>query len=73
MVKGNRVTQETITWVSVNERLPACGINVLVEIDGEVNVARLLLCRLWKGFMCDLLHDTYDVTHWAEMPKGPSE
>lgn len=61
---------ETITWIPVAERLPDSDLTVLVSAPA---------CSepIWLGY-----HDgsewlsaesaQIDVTHWADMPKGPA-
>lgn len=61
-------------WISVEERLPEDGIDVIVYTDrcgGNVEYAyyRYDICAWFKD--CILL--IYNVTHWMPMPAPPKE
>jgi hypothetical protein len=61
---------ETITWISVEERLPHEYETVLVPSNGH-SVSVYRAGNLW---LTTCTRRTIDnVTHWAEMPKGPSD
>lgn len=62
---------ETIEWVPVAERLPDDEITVFLWTEGGNEEA-------WPGWRVgnawrwsDGAPVEYDVTHWAEWPKGP--
>lgn len=64
-------SQETITWHDVNDRLPGVGITVLARTDDDelpVWPAYLRYDGEWNH--CDT-SATCEVSHWADMPKGP--
>ena len=61
-------------WISVEERLPEDGIDVIVYTDrcgGNVEYAyyRYDICAWFKD--CILL--IYNVTHWMPLPEPPKE
>lgn len=73
MADTQAALQETITWHSVHDSMPDCG-NVLIK-------TLFPAVPVWLGF-----HDSrdgwyyvdgnkvkYAVTHWAELPEGPTE
>lgn len=61
---------ETITWVSVEERLPVELWQVLVCGEFELLPYTGIAYRI-NGKWIDMQDDRVDVTHWAELPKGP--
>lgn len=64
------MTTETITWIATADRLPDDDRNVLQAAPGAM---------VWPGFCVNGVWYSADgcayaageVTHWAEMPKGP--
>lgn len=68
---------EQITWVPITERLPDAESNVLLGLargdscegflDGEDSEGKLV----WRD-VCAIQLRQEVVTHWADMPKGPS-
>lgn len=68
---------ETITWHPVGEKLPDADLTVLIALNGEETVAGFLDGEypggrpLWRDTTAIELHG-HDVTHWADMPRGPA-
>lgn len=64
---------ETITWHATSERMPDADATVLIEVPGCNEPVGL---GWWDGAEWRSgdgwpLYET-PVTHWAEMPKGPT-
>ena len=68
-----------IEWISVKKELPWVNRDVLAWRQRGTCWGPEVLCVdrrdhwgriVWRG--CDLFF-TVDVTHWAELPEGPSE
>lgn len=62
--------KEIITWISVADRLPDNGDDVLINTFAWIRIAYYDRgdWMLTPGIKC-----TRQVTHWADMPKGPSD
>jgi hypothetical protein len=63
-------TTETITWISVTERLPDSDRNVIQWAPGANPWPGYLSLGAWyhsDGYP----YGDNEVTHWAEMPMGP--
>lgn len=61
------MTTEVIEWIPVAERLPDDYTQVLIFSD---------ICKTGFGWYVsrdDVWEPVVHVTHWAELPKGPSE
>lgn len=64
------MTTETITWIAAADRLPDDDRNVLQTAPGAM---------VWPGYCVNgawysadgCAYAAGEVTHWAEMPKGP--
>lgn len=57
-------------WISVDERLPEVGVNVIVLLaDGFTSVAQ----RLTWGWFIYVYSSSRDVTHWMPLPETPKE
>ena len=55
-------------WISVDERLPEVGVNVIVLLaDGFTSVAQ----RLTLGWFIYVYSTSRDVTHWMPLPEPP--
>lgn len=62
-------------WISVSQRLPEVGKNCLLSVPGHgghfIYFGRLGLGH-WDVDAQDNIIDIADVTHWMEMPPGPT-
>ena len=54
-------------WISVKDRLPEDGQDVLVWDDGGFAYIDVRLCGTWK------YGGNYGVTHWMPLPEPPKE
>ena len=69
-------TTETITWHPVADGLPDPASNVLLALSDGTSCEGFLEDEpgdrnVWRDVTAEQLGDGV-VTHWAEMPKGPS-
>lgn len=71
---------ELVTWVPVTERLPDADltVNIALELSGNVGVADFdgepTFLGYWDGERwLDTSGTTVNVTHWADMLRGPVE
>lgn len=71
-------------WISVKDKLPDKGVNVLLLIDGEIiegcitnkdNEIEYSVCAFsWHGCGCCAYdYDGENVTHWMIKPELPQE
>lgn len=65
------MSTETINWIDVNEELPDEMLTVLLKTPSPGE-------PVWPGWLenghwiyADGSQVWYNVTHWAEMPRGP--
>ena len=59
-------------WISVKERLPEEGEDVLAYLgEGKIEVCRLMHNMFWEA--SDVLYDLDAVTHWMALPEPPKE
>lgn len=60
-----------MNWISVNDRLPEHGEDVLVT-DGEACMVTnfLLSVKMFEFYSIDWWNNS-EVTHWMELPKLP--
>ena len=57
-------------WISVDDRLPENGIDVLVYVrDGTIDTAYYSLCGYWECYTSM----SNAVSHWMPLPKAPKE
>lgn len=64
-----------MNWIKVEDELPKGFIDVLVYIPSEAP-----LPTVHEGYYANeqwfakgMIYGTKEVTHWAEMPKGPED
>ena len=61
-------------WIPVSERLPPPGIDVLVSVDGWLDIGYVAVEDYELGWHWELresLEDDSKVTHWIPAPEGP--
>ena len=62
----------TPRWISVKERLPEAGEDVLVYLGGgKIDVCWLIHNMFWGA--SGALYDLDDVSHWMPLPEPPKE
>ena len=57
-------------WVPVTERLPEPGVHVLIDLDGDVLIARFFESDWWLDPGGELIGD---ITHWMPLPGAPAQ
>lgn len=64
-------------WISVKERLPEKGQNVLVFATSKyIGTEKISIDRLEEGERDSIwffTHGWFDVTHWMPLPEPPKE
>lgn len=75
--KRSQRKRETITWISIDDELPDEGITVLIAMSVECSTCHdvdlgFLEDGKWSACGNDPACHDLPVTHWAEMPAGPS-
>ena len=66
-------------WIAVKDRLPECGVNVLVtfvnRILGEAFVGVMVLFDDgWCWYQTDdAINKNLEITHWMPLPERPKE
>jgi hypothetical protein len=70
------MSTETITWIPAAEQLPDAELTVLCSgaetgvFDGFLDGTDEAGKPVWRDVTA---MPVYDVTHWAELPKGPQQ
>ena len=86
-IKLRSPNDETIRWIPATERLPECDPLAFAATAAGAEIGGLETPKLVKlatgqtgmaywfhgKFVVGTFDNSVDVTHWAEMPKGPSE
>lgn len=57
-------------WVPVTERLPEPGVHVLIDLDGDMLIARFFESDWWLDPGGELIGD---ITHWMPLPGAPAQ
>ena len=58
-------------WISVKDRLPETGVEVLAYSDGDIYTVVHCIDGSWIA--SSTYYDLYHVTHWMPLPEPPDK
>ena len=59
-------------WISVDDRLPEIGDDVLVYANNEILIAYLGHCNDWLYYE-NVSSEEYPVEYWMSLPQAPKK